>query len=134
MNSYEEELAAYLELQNFNYAIELNARPYFAKISAGFPTFGNRIEWSKVPGHRELEASMFKSGHNSESVIHVRSEIDRAAQFWLQCIRLANVSEKEEVVVIGDNAIEFAIRISIAGMVPHAVHQGVISTDYAPDL
>ncbi|EPS0981725.1 hypothetical protein ACVBOS_001173 [Vibrio vulnificus] len=98
--TYEEELLSELKnsISNGKIKVEDDSGKYFSELGQSYPTFGSKIDWDEI----------------ENSVVKDATEEDCDAQFvsFFKTVSLEN-SLQGECIVIGDSAIDKALRMDI---------------------
>ncbi len=88
------------------YSHEPSSRRYFGEVQRRYPVIGSKIAWSQVVG-AVVESAAINDG--DAYLAAAESFVDRSRA-------IHRLSDKEEVVVVGDSAMDGALRMSLESL------------------
>lgn len=81
--------------------VESSSMPYFELLQSRFPVCGSKIDWDKVPGAMVQRMELIDS----------EQYFDEAERFLEKVLAEKRLDTEREVVVIGDSAMEYALKM-----------------------
>ncbi len=112
-NILEEELLQALQsdINSGSIRVISESQQYADLISQNFPFVGNKIDWSKVPGHTVAQLDWRKGYMHAEKSIEKLEYIDAIFSFFDNILRKTHTPDVTDLIVLGDGTMDIALQL-----------------------